>query len=677
MSGASLNKKITFTRKKSNLVIGVVLSVLVIVGAIAERRLTHLQEELIRDNLRKIIRANAEALHLGLDSYEGSAKTAAALPEIRLLADSVNRKVQKLSIDQWDGLPEAIELDKRLASICKNSGFEDYFLINEAGEFTSASQPYFVGHRMPRPEIAAQLIAKGGVHLTLPKYYELAETVEQRQDLVMFIAVVLRNLEGKKSSVLALRINPDDGFTKVLRASKTKAKAETFAINQDGYMISASRFEDELRAKGLLAKDKRSSVLNIRVANGGRRALEKVNYPEISSDLEGYLSYRGEAVVGARTYLAEYGFEILTELQYDEAYRSLFIVRVIFWSLFSMSTLFALGLIYYSFSSVKMNKRMQEAILEAKELGQFHLSEKIGEGAMGVVYRAEHKMMRRETALKLLKKDVLQDLDLQLFEKEVQMTCRLTHPNTISIYDYGQTDEGIFYYAMEYLDGLSLRLLINDTGPLLASRAVYILRKICASLNEAHNIGLIHRDIKADNIVLCKQAGIYDVVKVLDFGLVRDLKGVPDALQDKISGTPRYISPEAIETPSDVDARTDIYALGILLCLMITGKYPYPDTDSQGDMLLLHLEAEPSKPSDLVRFVIPSLLDEIVLWCLKKDRTKRPQSVLELDAKLAEYEADWNEAKAAVWWEQHNELLDDSGVGHLETKQFDKTIQVI
>ena len=677
MSGVSFSKKITFTRKKSKLVIGLVLSILVIVGAIAERRLTHLQEELIRGDLRKIIRANAEALHLELDSYEGSAKTAAALPEIRLLADTVNTKVKALSRNQWDELPEAIELDKRLASICENSGFEEYFLINQDGQFTSASQSYFVGHRMPRPEIAKQLIDKGGIHLTLPKYYELAETAKQRQELVMFIAVVLRNLKGEKSSVLALRINPNDGFTKVLRASKTEAKAETFAINQDGYMISASRFEDELRAKGLLAKDAQSSVLNVRVVNNKTRALEKVTYPEINSSLEGYLSYRGEDVVGARTYLADYGFEIITELQYDEAYRSLFIVRFIFWSLFSMSAIFALGLIYYSFTSVKMNKRLQAAILEAKELGQFHLSEKLGEGAMGVVYRAEHKMMRRETALKLLKKDVLQDLDLKLFEKEVQMTCRLTHPNTISIYDYGQTDEGIFYYAMEYLNGLSLRLLINETGPLLVSRAVYIMRKICASLNEAHSIGLIHRDIKADNIVLCKQAGIYDVVKVLDFGLVRDLGAAPDELQDKISGTPRYISPEAIDTPSDVDARTDIYALGILLCLMITGKYPYPDTDSQGEMLLSHLEVEPTKPSDLVKFAIPRALDELVMWCLKKDRNQRPQSVLELDVKLAEYEGDWGEAKAEIWWKQHSELLDDTAVDHRDTKQFDQTIQVV
>ena len=677
MSGVRKSFKAKLNRKKSNFFIAGILSVLVFVGAFAERKLTSLQEDFVKGDLRKTIRANAEALHLELDSYKRSAQTAGALPEIKALVEELNGKAKLVARENWLELKGSSELNIRLNEICKTSGFEEYFLLNQDGYFTSATKDYFVGHRVPRQEVIKQLMKKGGVHLTLPKYHVLAETQEQREELVMFIAVVVKNNHGEGVGVLAMRIDPNDGFTRVLQASKTEDLAETFAVNSDGYMISASRFEEDLRKRGLLKEGQLSSVLNIHVGNYEQRGVARVEYPEIRSSLEGYTSYRGERVVGARTYLPEYDFEIITELDYDKAYHSLFIVRVIFWSLFGVATAFALGLALYSLWAVKMKAKVQAALLEAKELGQFKLSEKLGEGSMGVVYRAEHKLMRRKTALKLLKKEVAGELDLKLFEKEVQMTCRLTHPNTICIYDYGQTDEGIFYYAMEYLNGLSLRLLINDTGPMMQARAIYIMRKICASLHEAHSIGLIHRDIKADNVVLCKQAGIYDVVKVLDFGLVRDLAGLPDELYDKISGTPRYISPEAIDTPSEVDARTDIYALGILLCLMVTGKYPFPDVDNQKDMLLCHLNDQPTKPSELVRYKISEGIDELVLWCLEKDRNLRPQNVMELDAKLASLEGSWDESKAAKWWSGHGHLLDDGVETNQTIDKIEKTIKVI
>ena len=162
-------------------------------------------------------------------------------------------------------------------------------------------------------------------------------------------------------------------------------------------------------------------------------------------------------------------------------------------------------------------------VRDAQQLGQYKLEEKIGEGAMGEVYRATHAMLRRPTAIKLLRPEIAGEETLRRFEREVQQTSRLSHPNTVSIYDYGHTAEGFFYYAMEYLDGANLEEIVDRTGPMPAARAIYILRQACGALSEAHRAGLVHRDIKSGNILLCRQGGLHDVVKIVDFGLVKDL----------------------------------------------------------------------------------------------------------------------------------------------------------
>jgi serine/threonine-protein kinase len=301
---------------------------------------------------------------------------------------------------------------------------------------------------------------------------------------------------------------------------------------------------------------------------------------------------------------------------------------------------------------------LREIAREARQLGQYALEEKIGEGGMGEVYRARHAMLRRPTAVKLLSGDGSES-QLRRFEKEVQLTARLTHPNTISIYDYGRTPDGIFYYAMELLDGLTLEELVQHDGPQPAGRVIHLLRQVCAALKEAHGIDLIHRDIKPANIYLCRRGGVPDFVKVLDFGLVREVKSAGDVTRsnvDAVVGTPLYMSPEAILTPDRIDARADVYGLGGVAYHLVTGAPPFTG-QTLVELCAHHLHSTPPPPSQ--RRPVPGDLERVILSCLAKDRADRPQNAEALSQSLARCQdaVAWTEADAAAWWARRLEIL--------------------
>jgi hypothetical protein len=294
---------------------------------------------------------------------------------------------------------------------------------------------------------------------------------------------------------------------------------------------------------------------------------------------------------------------------------------------------------------------LHEKALEARRLGQYELERKIGQGGMGEIYRARHAMLRRPTAIKLVS-GARSEERLRRFEKEVQLTARLTHPNTISIYDYGRTPDGTFYYAMELLDGLTVEQLVERHGPQPAARVIHLLQQACGALTEAHGIGLIHRDIKPANLYLCRRGGVQDVVKVLDFGLVRDLDEGRDAAgstTDTVVGTPLYLSPEAILAPDQVDGRADLYGLGGVAYFLLTGASPFGG-QSLVEICSHHLHTPPEPPS--LRRPVPADLDALVLRCLAKDPSQRFDSAAALLEALQTC-ADaggWGAADAERWW---------------------------
>jgi serine/threonine-protein kinase len=285
---------------------------------------------------------------------------------------------------------------------------------------------------------------------------------------------------------------------------------------------------------------------------------------------------------------------------------------------------------------------------------------------MGRVYVAEHALMCRPSAVKVLKTSGPADkLALARFEREVRLSSSLSHPNTITIFDFGRAGEDTFYYAMEYLEGMDLERFVKRFGPIPASRAVFLLLQVTGPLAEAHERGIVHRDLKPSNIFLTMRGGLYDFVKVLDFGLAKRLEGTdtPSELTQTgvVFGTPRYLAPETVYGTAGVGPRADIYAFGAVAYWMLTGRPPF-EADTAVALMIDHVKTVPKRPSEICEVPIPEELDDVVMKCLEKDPDDRFQSIAELEDALRAVPDPfpWTRSRAARWWELH--MTDDEVV---------------
>jgi serine/threonine-protein kinase len=299
---------------------------------------------------------------------------------------------------------------------------------------------------------------------------------------------------------------------------------------------------------------------------------------------------------------------------------------------------------------------LQVRVREAMEVGQYVLERKLGEGGMGVVYEATHRMLRRPTAVKLLPPERAGARAIARFEREVVQTSRLAHAATVAVYDYGRTPEGVFYYAMELLEGVTLEQLVTEDGPQPPGRVVRILRAVAESLAEAHAAGLVHRDIKPANIMVCDRGGVPDTVKVLDFGLVKELTPDADAAltqADALMGTPLYLPPEAVTAPDTVDARSDLYMLGGTAYFLLTGT-PVFRGASMVEVCGHHVHSTPEAPSKRLGEALPAELERLVLDLLAKRPQERPANAAAVGERLAEMSGalPWSTGDARAWWER-------------------------
>jgi len=316
--------------------------------------------------------------------------------------------------------------------------------------------------------------------------------------------------------------------------------------------------------------------------------------------------------------------------------------------------------------SYKVFKLARE-VSKARRLGSYQLGEKIGAGGMGEVWRAKHKLLARPAAVKLIRPESFGPggdnsearAILKRFEREAQVTAMLTSPHSVALYDFGIAEDGVFYYVMELLEGRDLKTLVRESGPVSVERAIHFLREACDSLADAHDRGLIHRDIKPANIFTCRRGRDFDFVKVLDFGLVKNVRDRGESVTEltgagTTSGTPGFMAPEMI-TGEKVDARSDIYGLGCVAYWLLTGQMVF-EGNTPMSILIQHVKEEPAPLSSRTELRIPPRLEQIVHACLAKSPSQRPASADELGEMLAAAAAElpaWTRERAQQWWQKN------------------------
>lgn len=644
----------------------------------------------IRSELQTLLNVQTSMLETWLRVQQAGALSEANDRQVR---EAVEQLVQFDESPPADAkaLPELMaQLTRDLSPGMTSHDFVGYFVTNREQKILASSSPELVGMTIAEFEtfIARALDGRPMVSPPFPGVSMMKDDKGHIRTGVptMFVSAPVRDNGFQVVGAIAFRIRPEREFTRILQLGQIGDSGETYAFDKSAQMVSNSRFDDDLILLGLLPDQEGArSLLHLSIKDPGGNMLTgfrpKVRRSELpmtkmaasaiagesGSDVEGYADYRGVPVVGAWKWLPEFDMGVATEVDRDEAYRPLTIVQWMFTGIYILLGICSIAIYIFSLVVARMQREAQRNAIEAKQLGQYVLGEKLGAGAMGIVYKAHHALLRRPTAVKLLNVDRVNDASIQRFEREVQITSQLNHPNTIAIYDYGRTPEGVFYYAMEYLDGIDLQELVDRYGPQPEHRVIKILTQICGSLYEAHSHGLVHRDIKPANIMLNRRGSEPDLIKVLDFGLV---KAIDDEKQANLSsngltGTPLYMSPEAIQFPLSVDARSDIYAVGAVGYFLLTGQTVFSAT-SLVELCRMHVAQAPVTPSERLQKPVSDALEHALLACLDKNSARRPQTARDLALMIgrAPTAHSWTIDEADAWWGRH-ERNRDSGYASL------------
>lgn len=650
----------------------------------------------LSSRLTTLLKANISALRLWCSERESDAKSYASdvriegvVLELVQLAQNSNSTPASLADS---ATAQAMKL--YLGPLLETRHYVDYLVITPERRILAALDRRLVNLQTPstyEPFLRKAFTGKPSV--SRPFFGDLAVS-EYTNRPTMFVAAPVISAEGKVVAALALRIKPEEEFSRIFAMSRSGETGESYAFDRRGVMLTPSRFDAELRKLNLIPKrPEATSMLNLRLIDPGvdlehERAARAVNAePQLTRmaveatkgwedvDVQGYRNYRGSKVVGAWSWVPEYGIGVATEEAAEEAFQTFYVLRRAFLVLFLLLVISGAAIFVFTLLVERLQTSLRQSALGTRQLGQYVLMHEIGRGANGMVYRARHSLLRRPVAIKLLSPEMTNDGSIARFEHEVQMTSQLTHPNTVAIYDFGRTPEGLFYYAMEYLSGIDLDQLVRRFGPQPEGRVIRVLRQVCGSLAEAHQIGLIHRDIKPANIVLTQRGGAFDMVKVLDFGLARGMHhgSVDKASLNAIVGTPHFMSPESIEHPAASDARSDLYSVGAVGYWLLTGKTLF-DGDNVKELLRQQVNLVPAPASERLGALVSPDLEAVITSCLSKVADQRPSSALALEQALSQCGAaeTWTANDAEKWWKANLTGIDLVPV----TKMAEKTLVI-
>jgi len=540
--------------------------------------------------------------------------------------------------------PLVAELDDAFAG----TGAVGFNIIDRSGRIIASSFREYCGLRM-RPELLAREfvpVFQGKTIFVRPSY-DAERLLEPPRTLpllrpAVWVETPVVDPAGRVIAALAVGQYADAAFAEILAAARSGDTAEVYAFDESGKMLSDSRFASELVARGVLAPSSGTMLsLTLRPPGAGEDALTQLAESALAgataskSDgmlIEPYPGYYGKDVIGAWRWLPAADLAIAVEISADEAYAPLRVLGVAFGTVFGALVIAVIAALASWFSAAQLRRR----ISEERRLGPYVLGDRIGEGGVANVYLATHELLKRPTAVKLLKPARATDEMVARFEREALLASQLSHPNMVEIFDYGRASGGVLYYAMEYLDGSTIGEIVLRLGPMPVARVVHLLRQICAGLAEAHGKGLVHRDISATNVMVCRYGGEYDFVKILDFGLVKSVAREQSQTITRtlrLLGTPVYMAPERLRDPADVDARADIYAVGAVAFFMLAGRKIFTATDEIA-LTSCVLNETPPRLGATAPAPVPEALDALVAACLQKRREDRPQGVADLIAVL-------------------------------------------
>lgn len=594
-------------------------------------------QELRAVTMRSLLDAQVNAMRVWVREETGDAERVAREPEVReaigaLLA--IAGRAGAAPADYCTGAARE-RLEQVLSPLLRDIGDSTFNVVLPSGHLVATRFPEYCGLSVTAELFLPQLAAVFRGESRFIRPFRDAERVAappllREGPAFGWIVTPVRDEAGRVIASLGIAEPADGTWSAILAAARPGITGDVFAFDERGERLSQGRFGGPAR---------------VAIPGLDPASLER-SQGETTTP---YRNARGAQVIGAWRWLPDLGMGVAIEIEAAEAYAPLQYLRTAFGVVFGALVLAAAAALASWLSLL----RLRGELGGQRRIGAYRLEKPIGEGGMANVYLARHDLLKRPCALKLLKPARATDEMVARFEREVQMASALAHPNVVEIYDYGRSREGLFYYAMEYLEGINLGELVARDGPVPVARALPILRQVCAGLAAAHRAGLVHRDIKPENIMVCRRGGAEDVVKILDFGLAkstvtahsRDLtRGL------RILGTPIYMAPERLRNPADVDARADIYAFGAVAYFILSGRRPFEGADDLAITTRV-LNEEPPLLSAVAPQPIPQALDLMVQACLEKQRENRPQRVADvaeaLDALTDELKADGPKAKEA------------------------------